>query len=329
MTDPLETLALADPARELAPSLSEAARMDATFRAMVAAEEARVGAAREPRVKKGRGARWLLAPVALAAVLAGVMLAAPENSPKVLPQPEPASAATVLTELSHKVAQAPAEQGRYAYLKQLMYITHMRGGGSEGPYAVVMPHEYEQWVDGNGEAIVRETVHEDQATFPTPEDKQRFDQEPPQPSPYDESPRRTDDLTIAQLTYAQVQSLPTDPVQLRARLEDTNVAVTARVGQLLSSAATPTKVKVALFEVLKSLPGAHLLSDVKDPLGRAGVAIEFDDPAWRSMFLFDPKDGAVLGSRSIGHKELPGRDITDWSLTVKSERTDAAPTTAR
>ena len=117
-------------------------------------------------------------------------------------------------------------------------------------------------------------------------------------------------------TSPQLQALPTDPAALRPLLENTNVTLTARAGQLLSSAATPTAVKVALFEVLKGLPGATLAQGVKDPLGRTGVAIEFDDPAWHTLFLFNPDTGTLLGTRSIGHKELPGRDISDWSLTV-------------
>jgi hypothetical protein len=80
--------------------------------------------------------------------------------------------------------------------------------------------------------------------------------------------------------------------------------------------------------VLKDLPGATLVDNVTDPLGRTGVAVEFETEAWHSLFLFNPDSGALLGVRSIGHKELPGRDITDWNLTVESTRVQAAPLTA-
>ena len=84
-----------------------------------------------------------------------------------------------------------------------------------------------------------------------------------------------------------------------------------------------------LFSVLKDLPGARLIPSVTDPLQRTGVGIQFDDEAWRTLFLFDRDSGALLGTRSIGKKEVPGRTIEDWNLTVESGRTDTAPATVR
>ena len=100
------------------------------------------------------------------------------------------------------------------------------------------------------------------------------------------------------------------------------MTLTAMVGQLLASALTPPDVKVALFAVLKELPGATLRPDVTDPQGRTGVGVEFDTPAWKTLFLFDQDTGALLGTRSIGRKEVPGRDIDDWSLVIESGRRD-------
>jgi len=208
-------------------------------------------------------------------------------------------------------------------------VARMARGGKAGTYVVVIPHEFEQWIADDGTAIVRQRIHEDRMTFPTPRDKARYEAARPVDPPWDEQAHRQTELEIGGFDFAELQALPTDPAALRPLLENTNVTLTARAGQLLSSAATPTAVKVALFEVLKGLPGATLAQGVKDPLGRTGVAIEFDDPAWHTLFLFNPDTGALLGTRSIGHKELPGRDISDWSLTVVSGRTNTAPTTAR
>jgi hypothetical protein len=68
---------------------------------------------------------------------------------------------------------------------------------------------------------------------------------------------------------------------------------------------------------------------VTDPRGRTGVGVQFDTPAWKTLFLFDPATGALLGTRSLGHKEVPGRDIDDWSLVLESGRRDDAPTLVR
>ena len=62
-----------------------------------------------------------------------------------------------------------------------------------------------------------------------------------------------------------------------------------------------------------------------DPQGRTGVGVRFEDDAWNTLFLFDPANRRLLGTRSIGHKEVPGRDIDDWSLVLESKRTDSAP----
>jgi hypothetical protein len=81
--------------------------------------------------------------------------------------------------------------------------------------------------------------------------------------------------------------------------------------------------------VLKSLPGAQLVPSDRDPLKREGVGVQFEDDAWRTLFLFNPDTGALLGTRSIGKQEVPGRTISDWWLVVDATRTDTAPTTAR
>ena len=44
--------------------------------------------------------------------------------------------------------------------------------------------------------------------------------------------------------------------------------------------------------------------------------MQFETDAWKTLFLFDPQTGGLLGTRSIGHKEVPGRDIDDWSLVL-------------
>jgi hypothetical protein len=321
MTDPLEALAAADPLRDAAPTPAEAARMDAELRRLLAAP---------PKRARRRFPKWILVPVAAAA--AGVVaLAAPERAPTPL-RPAPATAATVLAELGHKVGSAPAPTGRYAYQRTLSYVSYMRPKPhGKGTYVVVIPHIDEEWIADDGTGIVRNRMEEDQATFPTPEDKADYEAAGPGPELRDfEKPRRIADPTIVGLSPAKVKALPTDPVALKAAIAVPDVQVTAVIGQLLSSALTPVPVKAALFEVLKGLPGATLVADVTDPQGRTGVGVRFQDDAWDTLFLFDPQTGQLLGTRSIGHKEVEGRDISDWSLVLESSRRDDAPTpTAR
>lgn len=311
MTDPIEMLAVADPVRDRAPSAAQAERMDAELRRLLAVE-------RQPsRARR----RWLLVPAVAVAAAGTLMLALPDRAPDVL-APQPASAATVLTQLQGKVAHASLPTGKYAYEKQIAYVSHMRPRvNRKGSFVAVIPHEYEQWVADDGTSYVRQVMHEDQATYPTPQDEADAKAANRPPMPLDDGIHKAD-VRVMQLTPEEIRALPTDPVALRARLDGGEIKLTAIAGGLLSFAGTPQDVKVALFEVLKRLPDATLVPQVTDPLGRTGVGIRFDDPAWRTLFLFDEKTGALLGTRSIGHKELPGRDIDDWSLTVESTRTD-------
>ncbi len=354
MTDLISTLAAADPARDATPTATEAARMDDELRQLLVAEtsvgaagDARVGAAGETPLGAAGDARrrvgaagetpvgaagaarrrlslprraWVLAPVALATAAVSLGVALPGGKTPAVLQPAPASAATTLAELQRKVAGAPAEHGRYAYLKQLSYVSHMHS-----KYVVVLPHESEQWVADDGSGVVRTAIHEDQPQFPTPEDQAAYERDTREAPPWDDTPRRQADISVLGLTVAQVRALPTDPAALRERIERKDVSMTATAGALLSFAGTPQDVKVALFEVLEGVPGAKLVPRVEDPLGRVGVGVAFDDPAWNTQFVFDPKTGALLGTRSIGKKEVPGRTIDDWNLVVDSGRTDTAP----
>jgi hypothetical protein len=324
MTDPLLTLTAADPERDRVPSAAEAARMDDELARLLATAAPR-RASRPAPLRR----RWIALPIAAAAVFAALALAVPDRGPQPL-RPAPASAASVLADLGEKVAAAPESSGRYAYERRLSYVSHMRPRPSgRGTFVVVLPHEDEQWVSDDGSAIVRNVIHEDQPTFPTPQDEADYEAAGTNRPGLDSRPRAIDAITVAGLSAAQVRALPTDPVALRARVEGGEITLTAMVGQLLATPLTPPDVKVALFEVLKGLPGATLVPRVTDPQGRTGVGVQFDTPAWKTLFLFNPQTGALLGTRSIGHKEVPGRDIDDWSLVLESDRRDDAPTTVR
>ncbi len=322
--NPLEQLTAADPLRDRTPTVEEAERMDAQMARLLADEAP--APSRSP--KRGVRRRWALVPIAAAGLYAAFALGGSDDGPRQV-VPAPATAAAALTDLSRKVAAAPAQTGRFAYQKTLSYVSHMRPKpGGKGTFVVVLPHEGEQWIADDGSGVMRDVVHDDQPTFPTPEDKADYEAAPAGP-PFRDEPFAIEDATVAGMPATEVRALPTDPAKLRARIEGGDVTLTAMVGQLLGSALTPPDVKVALFAVLKQLPGATLRPDVTDPQGRTGVGVEFDTPAWKTLFLFDKDTGALLGTRSIGRKEVPGRNIDDWSLVIESGRRDTAPVAAR
>jgi hypothetical protein len=318
MTDPILLLREADPARDLEPTAAEVARMDEALDAALLRPAA--PAAPAPARLRRRLALGVAAAAGLAVAVAAVTDRAPHRF-----APAPASAATVLADLGRKAAAVPAQEGRYAYMKRITYSSHMRPrAGAKGSFVVVIPMEDEQWVTGDGTAIVRSVMHEDQATFPTPQDEADYERARPAP-PWDQRPFELRGIKVAGFTAAEVLALPSDPQALRERLEGRDIVVTAAAGQLLGSALTPRAVKSALFAVLRRLPGARLAGAETDPTGRTGVGVEFDDAAWKTLFLFDRDTGALLGTRSIGKRELPGRTISDWDVIVDSGRRDTAP----
>ena len=88
----------------------------------------------------------------------------------------------------------------------------------KGTFVVVLQHEDEQWIADDGTGVVRFVIHDDQPTFPTPEDKADYEASPPGP-PFPDQPVAVEDMTVAGMPAAEVRALPTDPAQLRARIE--------------------------------------------------------------------------------------------------------------
>ena len=200
--------------------------------------------------------------------------------------------------------------------------------GGKGTFVVVLPHEDEQWIADDGTGVVRYVIHDGPADVPDRR-RTRPTTRPPAPGPpieFEPSQGRGHDGR-RHVRRRRSRALPTDPAKLRARIEGgEDVTLTAMVGQLLASALTPPEVKVALFAVLKQLPGRDAAPG-RDRIRRAAPASASSStpPAWKTLFLFDPQTGALLGTRSIGRKEVPGRNIDDWSLVIESGRRDDAP----
>lgn len=342
MTDLLTSLRAADPARHDAPDAAEARRMDAVLDALLRAEPHGAPApppapaprpARPPQPGRRRRAPFALAGGALAAGAAAVALTLTVGGPSDTGV-APASASVVLGRLAQADATTPDGTGRFAYRKTIAYTTHMRGGAEGRRFAVVLPHVREQWLDDRGDGVVRERVDESAPRFPTPEDRAAYETAPRPPALPGAGGVRVRGITEAGLGAAAIRALPTDDVPAlraaivagmeQAGLRAENPAL-AGAAQLLGSPLTPQPVRAALFQLLRAEPGASVSEDVRDPLGRGGVAITFTSPAWRTTLLFDPATGDLRATRSVGTQELPGRELTDWSVIVASGRRATAP----
>ena len=313
MTNLLDDLRAADPCRDAAP---DARRLDAALDELLARE-----IDSSPKSPLRRRLVLVLAASAAAIAATGTLLTGGGAV-------APATPSAILADLAARAeAATPAGTGRYAYRRSVSYTSHMRPG-----YVVVLPHENEEWIARDGTGVIRSRIRDDQPVFPTPGDRTGYERDDAPRPPYPDEPfairggRR-----VADFTTRELERLPTDPEALGKVLQhqrpglpgDQDVIV--RSALLLSAAETPTPVRHALYDVLRSQPGARVDQDAADPRGRTGVAVTFETAAWHTTFLFDRSTGELLATRSAGQAEVPGREIVDWTLVLEIGRRDEAP----
>ena len=179
----LEQLTAADPARDRAPTREEAERMDAQM-ARLLADEAPPGEVRESG--SGRARRTARGRARQAPLGARPRSPPPRSTPRSRsarpttvrasscprPRPPPPPSPTSRARSPPRPRRPAATPTR----RRLSYVSHMRPKpGGKGTFVVVLPHEDEQWVADDGTGVVRDVIHDDQPTFPTPEDKADYE----------------------------------------------------------------------------------------------------------------------------------------------------------
>ncbi|MEU4511991.1 CU044_5270 family protein [Nonomuraea wenchangensis] len=164
---------------------------------------------------------------------------------------------------------------------------------------------------------------------------------------------------LGHFTYQELQDLPTAPEDLRKLLCEGPIkladgrtgapkscekptSVLDQVFSLLADTPVPSKVRAGLMRLITDYPGVQRLGAVKDPLGRAAVALAapFESADGRGTIqrqvLFDQRTGKLLGSRDIQLEpgpdsekwQVPGRVLDYWAV-VDSGWTDARPALPR
>lgn len=142
------------------------------------------------------------------------------------------------------------------------------------------------------------------------------------------------------LSVKEIMTLPTDPAQLKARLQALSDPAALKalgrtptegmydaVRDLLILAPAPPKVRAAAFRLLATFPGIDTLGKVRDPLGREGIGLIVSDPSFRPGGAYQDRliiDRATSNILAVGAENGPGNHniytpvITRW--------TNAAPT---
>jgi hypothetical protein len=108
--------------------------------------------------------------------------------------------------------------------------------------------------------------------------------------------------------HRELEALPTDPDALydwlhkgRNPLSRTHDSAFATAGEILGDNLVPPDVAAALYRAVAKLPGVTVVQDVRDALGRGGVAVGRtpEEGRERTEWIFDEKTLEYLGERRV------------------------------
>jgi hypothetical protein len=249
--------------------------------------------------------------------------------------------------------------GKYWYVRErgTRVGTNFDQAGSPKSYFWRRPYESETWWASDGETRHRETLGRAQLLGPAERAVWVANGRPKLPGPevrrYEERLRDRSDGWLP-LTYEQIIELPTDPARLTDAVSErlyagqpmascevpadwdrrplgpcphrpvTDVDRFGAIVFLLTHYPLPAELRSALYQALTRLDGIKLTGEVTDLAGRRGVGVtigplEEERVPRRTVMIFDPATGRLLGSRSVLAAEVPGERLTPG--TVMEEAT--------
>ncbi|MEV0995180.1 hypothetical protein [Nonomuraea sp. NPDC050202] len=112
------------------------------------------------------------------------------------------------------------------------------------------------------------------------------------------------------LTFAEIQALPSDAAELRERVAamlpaGSQSLLADALGGLLWTKPSPPGVRAAAYRALADLPEVRYLGTATDDRGRAGEAFSFGLPSGvRRTLIIDPGTSQVLSSEDGTRSEL-------------------------
>jgi hypothetical protein len=111
---------------------------------------------------------------------------------------------------------------------------------------------------------------------------------------------------LGDATYRLMQSIPTDPQALLQYLQAgkkwTNDGPAQEIGDLIREAIVPPALSAALYRTAELLPGATLVPDAVNAVGRHGVGIAWDTGDYRTEWIFDKTTLQYIGERDFNVK---------------------------
>ncbi|MGK5553843.1 CU044_5270 family protein [Actinomadura kijaniata] len=241
-----------------------------------------------PRRAKGRRFALLAAPLAAAAVAAGLFVGLPgggETSSSPVAKPADEGGATVLLErislaAAHQSAP-PVRPDQFVYVKSKVAWTTRTGNGPRVPQPL---REREVWLPQSPgkRGLFRQAGGKEIVLVGTEED----------------------------LTYRKLAALPTEPGALLAGVyakipksgktatpAARNAAAFQELGRLLTEQILPPRLAAAVYRAAAKIPGVLVVPDSADAAGRHGVAVALVANGERNEWIFDKKTLTYLGER--------------------------------
>jgi hypothetical protein len=268
-----------------------------------------------------------------------------QDQDAVLATAEPA-AVKVLTTAAAAAARAPEPAlgpGKYWYVRERG--TSVGGNedqfGTPKSFHYRTPYDNETWWAPDGVLRTRQSFGRPRFLSPADRDVWVANGRPELPGPsvhIDEEGPGISDRSDGWLpmTYEQIIKLPTDPAQLSDVLSErlyagqpvgscpvplgpdgrcphrpvTDLDRYGAIVFLLTHYPLPAQLRSALYQALTRLDGIELIGEVTDLAGRRGVGVTIgpteEKLPRRTVLIFDPATGRLLGTRSVLAAEVPG-----------------------
>ena len=265
---------------------------------------------RRPRRRTVLVAGAVLTAVAVAATAVGMRAA--HTQPAARPA-KAAHASVTAAELLAKIASAAAAQpspvvrdSEFTYIRSEVAYTDDTIVDGHETSTMEKLHERQIWLPVANLCVTGLLIENGQSDLlsPFPVVNGKVDTSP---SPGTLHPNFTcpSEGHLGDATYRLLQSLPTEPAALlnylKAGKKWTNDEPITEIGDLIREAIIPPAVAAALYRVAAHLPGATLVTDAVNAVGRHGIGIAWNSrsarQSYRNEWIFDKTTLQYIGER--------------------------------
>lgn len=209
----------------------------------------------------------------------------------------------------HADVPAGIRDDQFVYIKSRDAYTPQVIGG---PAKLDPVHDREVWlsVDGTREGLLEE-------------DRDGLEHQPLGP----DSPKNK-----RATNYRALSKLPTSTEKMRDWLYETSAdqveeerpdkdyAAFVLFGDLIRESLMPPKVSAALYRAAATIPGVEVVRNVKDSVGREGIAVTRQSGGVREEQIFDAKTYTYLGEREVDENG----EVTGMSAVLERTVVDKA-----